>query len=322
VASKVTIVSWLITKKRTLFIAVGIIATFVLAWLLTIWLGPIPFPRIPIGDWIEVAVLWFTVNWAPFFEGISFVVGKMLGWTNDFLLWLPWPVIVLLFGFIGWKTAGRRIAIFGAAGLLFLGTLNLWQDGMSTLALVVTAVAISLALGIPLGILAASSDRFEVVVKPILDAMQTMPSFVYLIPAILFFGIGRVPGVLATVIFSLPPVVRLVNLGIREVSPEMMEAASSFGSTLYQSLTKVQLPLAMPTIMAGVNQTIMMALSMVVVASMIGAPGLGYNILYGIMRVEIGIGVESGIGILLLAMILDRITQGLGKKRKGTLTMG
>ena len=321
-ASKVTIVNWLITRNRTMFIAVGIISIFVLAWLLTIWLGPIPFPRIPIGDWIEAAVLWLTVNWAPFFDGISFVVEKMLGWTNDFLLWLPWPVVVLLFALIGWKAAGRRTAIFGAAGLLFLGTLNLWQDGMSTLALVVTAVTISLALGIPLGILAASNNRSEVVIKPILDAMQTMPSFVYLIPAILFFGIGRVPGVLATVIFSLPPVVRLTNLGIREVSSEVMEAASSFGSTWHQLLTNVQLPLAMPTIMAGVNQTIMMALSMVVVASMIGAPGLGYNILYGIMRVELGIGVESGIGILLLAMILDRITQGLGKTRKRTLTMG
>jgi len=287
-------------------------------------LEPMPFPRylrLPVGDWIEAAVDWLTVSWAVFFDGISFVVGKVLTWITDRFLGLPWPVVILLFALVGWKTAGRRVAIFGIAGLLFLGILNLWQEGMYTLALIVTAVILSLVLGIPLGILASRSDRFESIIKPILDAMQTMPSFIYLIPAILFFGIGRVPGVLATVIFSLPPVVRLTNLGIREVSLEVVEAATSFGSTSRQLLTKVRLPLALPTIMAGVNQTIMMALSMVVVASMIGAPGLGYNILYGIMRVDLSIGVESGIGILILAMILDRITQGIGKTRRRALTM-
>ncbi|SFM67978.1 ABC transporter permease [Thermodesulforhabdus norvegica] len=187
---------------------------------------------------------------------------------------------------------------------------------MSTIALVTTSVFISVVLGLPLGILAARSDRFDAFIRPILDGMQTIPSFVYLIPAIMLFGIGNVPGVLATVVFSLPPMVRLTNLGIRQVDPEVVEAGRAFGSTSWQLLVKIQLPLALPAIMTGVNQTVMMALSMVVVAAMIGAGGLGYKILYSIQRVNLAVGVESGLGILFIAMILDRILQGITRRQQ------
>ncbi len=187
---------------------------------------------------------------------------------------------------------------------------------MSTLALVVTAVFISILMGLPLGILSARSDRAEKLMRPLLDGMQTIPSFVYLIPAVLFFGIGNVPGVLSTVIFALPPMVRLTSLGIRQVPEELIEAAQSFGSSDWQMLTKLQIPLAMPSIMAGINQTVMMALSMVVTAAMIGAGGLGGNILFAIQRVELGMGVEAGLGILFIAIVLDRILQGYSKKMR------
>ncbi len=274
------------------------------------------FLSLPLGNWINVAVDWLTVNLAVFFDAISDVIRVILTNLEHFLYWLPWPVVIAIFVLIAWRVTGWRIALFVGAGLYFMGALGLWEASMTTLALIVTAVAISLLIGIPLGIVAARYDTVWAVIRPVLDAMQTIPSFVYLIPAIMFFGIGNVPGVIATVIFAVPPAVRMTNLGIREVSSDVVEAAVAFGSTARQLLTKVQLPLARPTIMAGVNQTIMLALSMVVVAGLVGAGGLGEQIVRALGHVDVGRGTEAGLAILVIAIILDRITMTLGQRRK------
>jgi glycine betaine/proline transport system permease protein len=274
-----------------------------------------PF-RIPLGKWIEMFVIFLTDSLAGLFDGISEVVDFILD-NIDFLFnWIPWPVMIVIIIAIAWRVAGTRVAIFAAASLLVLGALGLWSEGMSTLALITTAVFISVLLGLPLGIVAAKSDTVDSIIRPILDGMQTIPPFVYLIPAIMFFGIGNVPGIIATIIFAMPPMVRLTNLGIRQVNKEVIEAGHAFGATPRQLLWKIQLPLAMPSIMAGVNQTVMMALSMVVIAGMIGAGGLGYKILYSIQRVDLALGAEAGLGILFIAMILDRILQGITKREQ------
>lgn len=282
------------------------------------------FLSLPLGDWVNVAVDWLTVNLAVFFDAISDVIRVILTNLEHFLYWLPWPVVIAIFVLIAWRVTGWRIALFVGAGLYFMGALGLWEASMTTLALIVTAVAISLLIGIPLGIVAARYDAVWAVIRPVLDAMQTIPSFVYLIPAIMFFGIGNVPGVIATVIFAVPPAVRMTNLGIREVPSDVVEAAVAFGSTARQLLMKVQLPLARPTIMAGVNQTIMLALSMVVVAGLVGAGGLGEQIVRALGHVDVGRGAEAGLAILVIAIILDRITTTLGrrKKKKGIAWQG
>ena len=274
------------------------------------------FLSLPLGDWVNVAVDWLTVNLAVFFDAISDVIRVILTNLEHFLYWLPWPVVIAIFVLIAWRVTGWRIALFVGAGLYFMGALGLWEASMTTLALIVTAVAISLLIGIPLGIVAARYDTVWAVIRPVLDAMQTIPSFVYLIPAIMFFGIGNVPGVIATVIFAVPPAVRMTNLGIREVPSDVVEAAVAFGSTARQLLMKVQLPLARPTIMAGVNQTIMLALSMVVVAGLVGAGGLGEQIVRALGHVDVGRGAEAGLAILVIAIILDRITTTLGRRKK------
>ncbi len=274
------------------------------------------FLSLPLGDWVNVAVDWLTVNLAVFFDAISDVIRVILTNLEHFLYWLPWPVVIAIFVLIAWRVTGWRIALFVGAGLYFMGALGLWEASMTTLALIVTAVAISLLIGIPLGIVAARYDAVWAVIRPVLDAMQTIPSFVYLIPAIMFFGIGNVPGVIATVIFAVPPAVRMTNLGIREVPSDVVEAAVAFGSTARQLLMKVQLPLARPTIMAGVNQTIMLALSMVVVAGLVGAGGLGEQIVRALGHVDVGRGAEAGLAILVIAIILDRITTTLGRRKK------
>jgi glycine betaine/proline transport system permease protein len=274
------------------------------------------FLSLPLGNWVNVAVDWLTVNLAVFFDAISDVIRVILTNLEHFLYWLPWPVVIAIFVLIAWRVTGWRIALFVGAGLYFMGALGLWEASMTTLALIVTAVAISLLIGIPLGIVAARYDAVWAVIRPVLDAMQTIPSFVYLIPAIMFFGIGNVPGVIATVIFAVPPAVRMTNLGIREVPSDVVEAAVAFGSTARQLLMKVQLPLARPTIMAGVNQTIMLALSMVVVAGLVGAGGLGEQIVRALGHVDVGRGAEAGLAILVIAIILDRITTTLGRRKK------
>ena len=275
------------------------------------------FPiRIPFGKFIETIVIWLTDNFATVFDSITAVVNAFLNGISDFLLWVPWPVTILAVMLLAWRFAGRSVAFISGFFLFAMGAFDLWDYGMKTLALVATSVSIAVLLGIPLGILSARSDTTDKIVRPIMDGMQTIPSFVYLIPAVMFFGIGNVPGVMATVIFALPPMVRLTNLGIRQVSKETVEAGKAFGCNEWQLLIKIQIPLALPSIMTGVNQTVMMALSMVVIAAMIGAGGLGSPILYAIQRVELGIGVEAGFGILFTAIILDRILQGYSAKQK------
>jgi glycine betaine/proline transport system permease protein len=277
-----------------------------------------PF-RVPIGSWVEKFVVWLTDNFSHFFDRISETVGFILTQIDTFFNVLPWPIMIALITALAWFVGRWRVAILTAVSLFALGCLDLWTLGMSTLALVTTAVIISVIIGLPSGILAAKSPRFYAVINPILDGMQTIPSFVYLIPAIMFFGIGNVPGILATVVFAVPPMVRLTSLGIGQVDREVVEAGTAFGCTTWQLLIKIQLPLALPSIMTGVNQTVMMSLSMVVVAAMIGAGGLGYKILYSIQRIDLATGIEAGLGILIIAVVLDRILQGLTRKQKETL---
>ncbi len=278
------------------------------------------FPiRIPLGHWAEILVNWLTDNFSTVFDSIKVVVEFLLVQLDGFFVWVPWPIGLIGLTIVGWVVAGRRVGILTAICLVGLGSLDLWTIGMSTLALVTTAVFISVLFGLPMGILAAKSPKFDIVLKPILDGMQTIPSFVYLIPAIMFFGIGNVPGIIATVIFALPPMVRLTSLGIQQVDNEVVEAGVAFGCTSVQLLLKIQLPLAIPSIMTGVNQTVMMALSMVVVAAMIGAGGLGGKILYSIQRIDLGVGIEAGLGILFIAVVLDRILQGITKKQQDAI---
>jgi glycine betaine/proline transport system permease protein len=278
------------------------------------------FPlRIPLGRWAETIVNWMTENFSTFFDSIKIIVEFLLVQLDSFFIWVPWPVAMLGLTIIGWAVAGRKVAIITAVCLFCLGSLDLWMIGMSTLALVMTAVFISILFGLPIGILAAKSPRFDMILRPILDGMQTIPSFVYLIPAIMFFGIGNVPGIIATVVFAIPPMVRLTSLGIQQVDREVVEAGMAFGCTPMQLLLKIQLPLAIPSIMTGVNQTVMMALSMVVVAAMIGAGGLGSKILYSIQRIDLGVGIEAGLGILFIAIVLDRILQGITKKQQDAI---
>ena len=278
------------------------------------------FPiRIPIGKWIETGVVWLTDNFSGVFDSISTVVGFLLNQIDTVFNFIPWPLMLLALTILGWLVSGWRIGLLVGISLFFLGSFELWQLGMSTLALVATAVFISILVGLPLGIIAARSERCNALLNPILDGMQTIPSFVYLIPAIMFFGIGNVPGILATVVFAVPPMVRLTSLGIQQVDTEVVEAGHAFGATSSQLLFKIQLPLAIPSIMTGVNQTVMMSLSMVVVAAMIGAGGLGYKILYSIQRIDLGVGVEAGLGILIIAIVLDRILQGITRRQKEAL---
>jgi glycine betaine/proline transport system permease protein len=268
---------------------------------------------IPVDRWATGLVEFLMDHAQGLFDIISAGLEILTFSIEAGLLLSPaWLLIGLLTGLAWWRT-NWRFALFTAAALALIAGMGLWMETVATLALVIAATLISLLLGIPLGIWAARSDTVERIVRPVLDLMQTMPAFVYLIPAAMFFGLGRVPGVVATIIFAMPPAVRLTNLGIRQVPKELVETGLAFGCTAGQLLLKVQLPTARPSIMAGVNQTIMLALSMVVIASMIGAGGLGDTVLRGIQRLDIGLGFEGGLGVVILAIILDRITQSFGK---------
>ncbi|MGB2826953.1 MAG: proline/glycine betaine ABC transporter permease [Dehalococcoidales bacterium] len=274
------------------------------------------FPEIfsfPLGEWINIAVEWLTVTLAPVFNVITIAIRTPLVYIERLLWWLPWWVLILIFTAVSWRVAKHWIALLTLVGFIFIGVAGLWNDTMTTIALIVTSVFVSVFIGIPLGILAAKNDRFQSLIRPILDGMQTMPSFVYLIPAVFFFGLGKVPAVVATFIYAVPPCIRLTNLGIRQVAAETVEAGRAFGCTETQLLFKIQLPLARPTIMAGVNQTIMMALAMVVIASMIGAAGLGLEVLRGIERLDVGRGFMAGFAIVIVAIIIDRISQAFGR---------
>lgn len=264
---------------------------------------------IDIGFWIERAVDFILINFSPVLDAFSLAVGLVAESIEASLLVLPSWLLIGIIALLGLWRVGLVFTGFAAASMLLVIGMDLWTETVSTLALVVSASLIALLFGLPLGVAMARSDTTETITRPILDLMQTMPPFVYLIPAAMFFGLGKVPGTIATVVFALPPAARLTNLGIREVSREHIEAGLAFGCTRRQLLFKVQLPLAMPSIMAGVNQTMMLALSMVVIASMIGAGGLGTTVLTGIQRLDVGLGFEGGLGVVILAIILDRITQ-------------
>ena len=254
-----------------------------------------------------------------FFNPLSAFIDARLRALEAFLLALPWPALVVLLFAIGYKAAGPKVASFAAAGLLIMGLFGLWKPSMATFALMGVAVFITLLIGIPLGILSARSTRFEAILRPLLDAMQTIPAFVYLIPVVLFFGIARVPSVIATVIYALPPAIRLTSLGIRQVTANALEAADAFGSTPWQKLVKVQLPLALPSILLGVNQTIMMALGIVVIAALIGAGGLGLEVLNALRNLYVGQALEAGLAIVLIAVIFDRISYGASRESKAAL---
>lgn len=276
-------------------------------------------PKIPLKEWVEGFVDFLTDNLAIIFDAITSGVKSMA----DALVWLlsigniPGSayVLIVLITLIAWRVAGWKIGLFSLIGLSLVNNLGYWPETIDTLSLIILSVVISMIIGIPLGIWMSQKASVQATITPILDFMQTMPAFVYLIPAVVFFGLGMVPGVIATIIFSMPPTIRLTNLGIRQVDAELIEAANAFGSTAGQRLGKVQIPLAMPTIMAGINQTIMLSLSMVVIASMVGAPGLGEIVYRSVTQVKIGLGFEGGLSLVIIAMVLDRITQGVNRKK-------
>lgn len=273
-------------------------------------------PRIPLGNWIESGLTWLTSEYSGVTRGISRFTQTGINTLNDSLMWLPEWALLALIALLCWKLAGPRLAIGAVAGLALIWNLGLWNPMIETLTLVVFATMVAVIIALPVGIAAALSNRLYRVIMPVLDFMQTMPAFVYLIPAIPFFGIGSVSAIFATVIFSMPPAIRFTTLGIRQVPVELIEAADAYGATRSQKLFKVQLPLSLPTVMAGINQTIMLALSMVVIAAMIGADGLGSEVWRAIQRLRPGDGFEAGIAVVILAMLLDRLTQSLRKTRQ------
>jgi glycine betaine/proline transport system permease protein len=272
----------------------------------------------PLGEWVEKGVKFIVDNEGGGLERLGSGIGSFTELIELALQAVPPWLIAALLAFTGLMRIGWKFGIFCLVCCFIIEDTGFWVQTMVTLALIISATGISLVLGLPLGIWAARSDRMAAIVRPTLDFMQTMPAFVYLIPAAMLFGLGRVPGVIATVIFAMPPVVRLTSLGIRQVNKEQVEAAITFGCTPLQVLTKVQIPGALPSIMAGINQTIMMALSMVIIASMVGAGGLGNDVLASIQRLDIGLGFESGLAVVLLAIMLDRITETFGAQDKPT----
>lgn len=268
-------------------------------------------PNLPISTWVSDFVSWLTATFNFIFDPLESVLSFIMNLIIEVLEFIPPVIFIAIVMILAAVFMKRKItaAVLVGIGMLFILDQELWENMISTLTLVLVSSFISVLIGIPLGILMSRSKTFESIMKPVLDFMQTMPAFVYLIPAVAFFGIGMVPGVFASFIFSAPPTIRLTNLGIRQIDNELIEASDSFGTTAMQKLVKVQLPLARPSIMAGVNQTIMLALSMVVIASMIGAPGLGRDVLSSLQRADVGTGFVAGLGIVILAIIIDRFTQ-------------
>lgn len=271
--------------------------------------------QLPIGDGFERLVEALQERFDPLFRAMSDGLTAAIGALESVLLLPPSWVLVVVVALAAWRLSGLGLAAFTALGLLLIDGMGLWRATMETLALVLSSTLVALLLGVPLGIASAYSKRLAGVLRPVLDLMQTMPAFVYLIPAVLFFRLGKVPGVVATVIFAMPPAVRLTQLGIQQVPRDVVDAALAFGSTPRQLLFQVQLPIALPTLLAGVNQTLMLSLSMVVISAMIGAGGLGEEVLKGITQLRIGLGFESGIAVVILAIVLDRLTHALGKSR-------
>ncbi len=270
---------------------------------------------IPLDAWASQSVDWLVENHRDIFQAMKWPVEQTLNGLDAGLNALHPLIVIAVIAIIAYRFAGKGLTVFSIITLVLIGLLGLWEDTMTTLAMVLSSVVFCALVGIPLGIWAGRSDRFNIGLRPVLDAMQTTPAFVYLVPIVMLFSVGNVAGVLATIVFALPPIIRLTSLGIRQVHPELVEAAQAFGATRWQVLHRVQIPLAMPTIMAGLNQTIMMALSMVVIAALIGAGGLGSPVILGLNTLDIGQAVIGGLGIVLIAIILDRITQAMAQKK-------
>ncbi|MDA3937352.1 MAG: proline/glycine betaine ABC transporter permease [Actinomycetota bacterium] len=270
--------------------------------------------RIPIGDWVDAMVDWLTINLVWMFDGISDILGSLIDALETALQFPPALVTIAVLALIALFARNWKFSLFTALSFGLIVTMGQWEAAMSTLALVLVASILAVLLGVPLGIIAARNQAFSALLRPVLDFMQTMPSFVYLIPAIIFFGIGKVPGVVATIVFSMPPGARLTELGLRQVDAEVVEAGEAFGASPAKILTRVQIPLALPTIMAGINQVIMLALSMVVIAGIVGAGGLGAEVFRGVTRLNVGLGFEGGLSVVILAVFLDRVTGAFGSK--------
>ena len=287
--------------------------------------GSTTFPRSArnvTGDTIDAGTKWLTTNGRWLFQGIKNGITYALNYIETGLKWLPWPAVILGLVLASYAVGRLSLMIFTGLAFLFIGFMGLWEPTVDTIALMVVAVALSVGIGLPLGVLGARNQTADRIMRPILDGMQTMPSFVYLLPGILFFGLGKPAGIFATIIYAVPPVIRLTNLGIRQVSPETVEAARSFGASPIQILSKVQIPMALPTIMAGINQTTMMALAMVTIASMVAAGGLGDNVLRAIQKNEVGNGVIAGVAIVFMAIVIDRLTQAVARGRQEALQSG
>lgn len=286
-------------------------------------INPSDFLVIPFDDWINAFVREFLVpNFRPFFRALQVPVTEVLNALDAFFAWVPMLVTTAVFAALSWRIVGRGMALFTVFGFTFIDMIELWAETMTTLSMIVTSVFFCTAIGVPVGILVARSDLGWRIVRPILDIMQTVPSFVYLVPIVMLFGVGMAPGIIATIIFALPPIIRMTNLGIRNVRGDLIEAAEAFGSSPRQMLWEVQFPLALRTIMAGLNQTLMLALSMVVIAALIGAGGLGLVVNTGLGRLDVGGATAGGVGIVILAIVLDRITQGLIEPRvSGTTSL-
>ncbi len=280
------------------------------------WLHPFKDAIIPFDHWVETSLNWLVTHGRPVFQAIRLPIDFILSSFQGALVSTPAPFMLLILFLLAWQFAGPRMGIASFLSLLVIGFIGAWDEAMITLALVMTSVFFCLLIGLPMGIWLARSDTAAKIVRPILDAMQTTPAFVYLVPIVMLFGIGNVPGVVVTIIFALPPIVRLTILGIQQVPEELIEAGHAFGASPKQMLYRIQLPLAMPTIMAGVNQTLMLSLSMVVIASMIAVGGLGQMVLRGIGRLDMGLAAVGGLGIVILAILLDRITQSIGNSSR------
>ncbi|MHC6657953.1 glycine betaine/L-proline ABC transporter permease ProW [Aeromonas salmonicida] len=278
------------------------------------WLDPFQQALVPLDVWVESGIGWLVENLRPVFQLIRAPVEVTLNAMTHLLQTVPSTLMMGMLALIAWQMVNGRMALGTLISLVGIGLIGAWSDAMVTLSLVLTSLFFCILIGLPVGIMLARSERLSTWTRPLLDAMQTTPAFVYLIPIVMLFGIGNVPGVVVTVIFALPPMIRLTMLGIRQVPEDLVEAAHSFGASPSQLLFKVQLPLAMPTIMAGVNQTLMLALSMVVIASMIAVGGLGQMVLRGIGRLDMGLASIGGLGIVLLAIVLDRLTQAMGQR--------
>ena len=296
---------------ETLFLSSNLIAETPSG--IEVFLNPFQLYTLPLDDWITTAINFLVDNFRPLFQAIRLPISWTLEAIGQSLISIPPLIFLLIMGLIAWQLAGRGVAIYSIIALTIIGLVDAWEPAMVSLSLVLTAVVFSILIAIPIGIACAKSDQIEKLIGPILDVMQTLPTFVYLVPVVMLFGIGDVPGVIATIIYATPPLIRLTNLGIRQVPFEAVEAALAFGSTPAQVLVEVELPLAMPAILTGLNQTILFALGMSVIAAMIAVPGLGLMVLQGVGRLDVGLATVGGLGIVLIAIMLDRITQAVGK---------